>query len=584
MPREKNNGLGRGVHVDARGANDLVVLWGLLRLVARWIPLALAAALAAAGSLFSLATLVAGVVTGGPILGTGHALPLQALGLAFVAAVLAFAWRELSLAASTGMGCELRHRVLARLGELSPVAMGDVAPEGTRSFVREVPHRDVAAAVEGLGGFYRRVVPCLLATLVMGVATCVALATASAQAVVLAVASYLLMGLVAPLAAIRLAASAREELPRERAGLSATATDQVAGAAELGQLGAEDIWQNELLAHAQGVRRAAARVRRNNAVGSALVLLVCVDALVLAHACLAGAVSGGLATATATWLLALFGCSLLPVVALARASMESSRTSASARVVLDLMAREREVDVPDAANADADGEPPAPEDASLALRNVSLSVGDRNILAGVTLEVPARHLATVWGGDDAELAAVCALAMRFCQPDAGHVALGGVRMDALDPAVSSRWLAYVGPDCVLAGGTIRQNLELGCRGVAAGDQPAGEPTSPEEALRLARATDLVESLGGLDARTDQLPRRLTAGERQRLGLARALATGARVIVLLEPTEGLDALERGEFLQAVDGLRGRRTVLLATRRHDEALLGDVLCRLDGSGVD
>lgn len=577
MPSEKIGNLGRWprAEVAARGANDLVVLWGLVRLVARWVPLALGAALAAAGALFSLASLVAGVVTGGWVLGAGHALPLGALGLALATAALALAWRELSLAASTGMGCELRRRVLERLGALSPIALDAVAPEGTRSFAGEAPHRDVAEAVEGLGGFYRRVLPCLLAALVMGVATCAALATASAHAVLLALASYLLVDLVAPLAAIRLAASAREELPREGGRLSATAADQLAGAAELGRLGAAALWRDELLARGQGTRRALARVRRDNAVGSALVLLVCVDALVLAHACLAGAVSGGLPTATATWLQTLFGCSLLPVVALARASMESSRTSASARVVLALMAREREVDVPEAAS---DGEPPVPGDASLALRNVSLSVGERRILAGVTLDVPDRHLATVWGAGEEELAAVCAVAMRFCQPDAGHVALGGVRMSALDPAATSRWLAYVGPRCVLTEGTIRQNLLLGCGG-AAGEQPG-----LDDALRLARAAGLVESLGGLDARVDQLPRRLTAGERQRLGLARALATGARVIVLLEPTDGLGALERGEFLQAVDGLRGRRTVLLATRRRDEALLGDVLCRLDGGGVD
>ncbi|MGN0075472.1 MAG: hypothetical protein ACI38Z_00645 [Parafannyhessea sp.] len=578
MPSEKDDRLGRGARADARGANDLAVLWGLLRLVARWVPLALLAALAAAGSLFSLATLVAGVVTGGAILGEGHALPLQALGLALAAAVLALVWRRLSLAASTGMECELRHRVLARLGGLSPIAVGDVGLPDAGAFAREVPHRDVARAVEGLGGFYRRVVPCLLATLVMGVATCVALGTANGQAVVLAVASYLLVGLVAPLAAIRLAGSAREELPHGRAALCATAADQVAGAAELGRLRAGGLWREELLARGQAVRRAAARVRRNNAVGAALVVLVCVDALVLAHACIAAAVPGGLPAAGATWLEALYGCSLMPVVALARASMESSRTSASARVVLALMAREREVDVPDAADgAGADAEDAAPVDAGIAFRNVSLAVGDRNILSDVTLDVPDRHLVTVWDGDGEALAAVCALAMRYCQPDAGGVSLGGVRMDALDPAVTSAWLAYVGPGCVLAEGTIRQNLALGCPG-----EP--EPAALEEALRLARAADLVESLGGLDVRVDQLPRRLTAGERQRLGLARALATGAGAIVLLEPTEGLDALERGEFLQAVDGLRGRRTVLLATRRRDEALLGDVLCRLDGGGVD
>jgi ATP-binding cassette, subfamily B, bacterial len=74
---------------------------------------------------------------------------------------------------------------------------------------------------------------------------------------------------------------------------------------------------------------------------------------------------------------------------------------------------------------------------------------------------------------------------------------------------------------------------------------------------------------GLDARLGQRGRSLSGGQRQRIALARALMTGAKVLILDEPTTGLDDLAAQRFLDTLHELAAHRTVVVAS--HDAAVV-------------
>ena len=543
--------------------NDLQTLWSLVRLVGREVPPMLLSAACGAMAMLFVALLAGGAAS--LLLSRGTAsgarlAPVEAarLALAALAAALLWqAWRSLSARASDAMGAALRTRVLGQVAAVSPVG-----PDGPGGLGAAGWRDSLARDVRDLRGFYGTVLPAALLALVTAACALVAFGVTFPALLPVAIVAYPLASVVAPLVAIRLAGPAREALPRERQRLLSLGSDHLTGAPELVRYGAAEVRLDLIDATAARLDRIDARVRRWNGLGLGLSLGVGALALVAGAFALAAGVDSGTTTSSAALgELVLLACSLVPMVGVAAASMGVSRTAEAAGRVLDVM------DAEPSADEVRDGNRPGPGDVTL--RGVTLLRSGEKVLGDLSLGVRLGQVTGVLGDDPDELAALCGLVMRFWDPDSGVVAVGDVRLDSVDTDSLHELLAYVGPRTALVAGTVRENLLLG-----------REATEEQvlAACRLARLDTWLRRSGGLDARIRD-PERVAPAVCQRLGLARALATGAPILVLEDPTARLDACERGAFLEAVDGLRGRRTVLLACRRQDEAQISDVTYRLE-----
>jgi ABC-type transport system involved in cytochrome bd biosynthesis fused ATPase/permease subunit len=120
--------------------------------------------------------------------------------------------------------------------------------------------------------------------------------------------------------------------------------------------------------------------------------------------------------------------------------------------------------------------------------------------------------------------------------------------------------AVAGQDSHLFATTIRDNLLLA--------RPGADERDLELVLRRARIWHWIEQLpDGLDTFTGEQGRELSGGQRQRLVLARALLSGAPVLVLDEPTAHLDPQTATELMRDVFAAARDRTVLLITHRHE-----------------
>jgi ABC-type transport system involved in cytochrome bd biosynthesis fused ATPase/permease subunit len=149
---------------------------------------------------------------------------------------------------------------------------------------------------------------------------------------------------------------------------------------------------------------------------------------------------------------------------------------------------------------------------------------------------------------------VAALAMRLVDPTAGRVSCGGVDLRELDPDAWRATLAWVPQRTRLFAGTIGENIALA--------DPCAART---RILRAAHDAGLDGLLGvladGIDTVVGDGGRGLSAGEAQRVGLARAFLHGASLVILDEPTAHLDADTAAAVAGAIERLAAGRTTLL-----------------------
>jgi ABC-type multidrug transport system fused ATPase/permease subunit len=141
---------------------------------------------------------------------------------------------------------------------------------------------------------------------------------------------------------------------------------------------------------------------------------------------------------------------------------------------------------------------------------------------------------------------------------------GSIRLGGYSPSeVIAKWpgsISYVPQDVAIAPGTIRQNVALGF------DIESQDDDLILRALKLAQLADFVESMPeGIDTLLSERGGNISGGQRQRLGIARALFTKPRILVLDEATSALDGNTEAEIANAIMNLRGETTVIVIAHR-------------------
>ncbi|GLX49802.1 ABC transporter [Streptomyces hygroscopicus subsp. hygroscopicus] len=162
----------------------------------------------------------------------------------------------------------------------------------------------------------------------------------------------------------------------------------------------------------------------------------------------------------------------------------------------------------------------------------------------------------------------------FVRPAAGRVRVGGVDLAELDMAEWRSRIAWVPQRPHLYAGTIAENVRLA--------RPDADDDAVRRALRDAGALDFVDALPeGAGTVLGEDGAGLSAGQRQRLALARAFLADRPLLVLDEPTAALDGATEGEVVSAVRRLAAGRTVLVVVHRPALLEVADRVVRLDSA---
>ena len=219
---------------------------------------------------------------------------------------------------------------------------------------------------------------------------------------------------------------------------------------------------------------------------------------------------------------------------------------------------------------------PDPARAAISVREVSFSHPGRPdpVLRSVSLEIAPGESVAILGPSGSGKTTLSHLILRLMDPDLGGILCGGIDLRELDPAEWRRRIAWIPQRPTMFAGTVADNVRLA--------DPRASDERVRAALSEADALSLVERLpGGIEARIGEGGRALSAGEAQRIALARAFLRDAPLVILDEPTAHLDPdSERAVVAASARLLRGRSGLLIAHRPALAAIADRTLELRDG----
>ena len=209
--------------------------------------------------------------------------------------------------------------------------------------------------------------------------------------------------------------------------------------------------------------------------------------------------------------------------------------------------------------------------------HVDFAFDGHPVLRDVSLEIPARQMTAIIGPSGSGKTTIVDLVAGLFRPDEGAILCDGVPLpDANLSAWRSR-IGYVPQELFLFHGDLMTNVTLG--------DPRLTEKDVEEALRAAGAWDFVKIFpDGLRTSMGERGLRVSGGQRQRISLARALVRRPRLLILDEPTTGLDPDTEAEICATLKGLAGNMTVLAVSHQPAIIEVADRIYRIQDGRVE
>jgi ATP-binding cassette subfamily B protein len=196
---------------------------------------------------------------------------------------------------------------------------------------------------------------------------------------------------------------------------------------------------------------------------------------------------------------------------------------------------------------------------SIVFDHVSFShPGEGVVLDDICLTIAPGEQHALVGATGSGKSTLLRLVARFADPDAGAVLLDGVDLRALDLDWLRRQIALVPQEMALLRPTVWENIAYGSQRASRADAVA--------AARAVGVHDVLAALrDGYDTDIGEGGSRLSGGQRQCVSMARAMVRDAPILLLDEPTTGLDATTESVVLSALDRLCEGRTTLLVSHQ-------------------
>jgi ATP-binding cassette subfamily B protein len=270
-------------------------------------------------------------------------------------------------------------------------------------------------------------------------------------------------------------------------------------------------------------------------------------------------------------LLAYLKSAFKPVQDFAKYIGRLAKASAAGERVLDLLERVPEVrDRPDAV-------PASHFRGHVGFEHVTFAYdGRRAVLRDITFEVrPGQHIALV-GPSGIGKSTLVSLILRLYDPPHGRVLIDGRDIREYTLKSLRAQISVVLQDTFLFAASVRDNIAFGAPNVTA--------VEIEAAARLASAHDFITALpDGYDTMLGERGVTLSNGQRQRLAVARAAIRRAPILILDEPTTGLDRQNEHAVIQALERLAQGRTTFLVTHALDLAARADHILYLEGGRI-
>ena len=213
--------------------------------------------------------------------------------------------------------------------------------------------------------------------------------------------------------------------------------------------------------------------------------------------------------------------------------------------------------------------------ANIEIKNVTLRYPGKedNAVNNLSLTINKGEIVAFVGPSGAGKTTIVDILLGILEPDKGKVEINGLSpLDAI-----STWpgaIGYMPQDILISNGTVRENVMLGFDSNPIYDQRV------KSAIEIAQLSEFVQALPkGLDQPMGDRGTSISGGQRQRLGIARAIFTAPRLLVLDEATSALDGETEANISSAIQAFRGDVTVLMIAHRLSTVLTADRVIYMD-----
>lgn len=263
-------------------------------------------------------------------------------------------------------------------------------------------------------------------------------------------------------------------------------------------------------------------------------------------------------------LVAIFG-SYGPVIALSALPQNLTQTFASGDRVLDLLEEKPVVrEIKDGKNFSF---------LDLKVNNLSFKYDEASVLNNVNLEVKRGQIVALVGPSGCGKSTLLKLLLRFYETNSGDILYNNISINDINTSSLLDNVTLVSQQTYLFDDTIKENIKIA----------KYDATDEEiiEATKKASIHEFIESLPDkYDTKVGQLGDNLSAGEKQRIGLARAFLSNAPLILLDEPTSNVDSINEGIILKSLKDQKENKSIILVSHRESTTAIADRIYRIKG----
>lgn len=263
-------------------------------------------------------------------------------------------------------------------------------------------------------------------------------------------------------------------------------------------------------------------------------------------------------------LVAIFG-SYGPVIALSALPQNLTQTFASGDRVLDLLEEKPVVrEIKDGKNFSF---------LDLKVNNLSFKYDEASVLNNVNLEVKRGQIVALVGPSGCGKSTLLKLLLRFYETNSGDILYNNISINDINTSSLLDNVTLVSQQTYLFDDTIKENIKI-----------AKYDATDEEIIEAAKKASIHEFIESLpdkyDTKVGQLGDNLSAGEKQRIGLARAFLRNAPLILLDEPTSNVDSINEGIILKSLKDQKENKSIILVSHRESTTAIADRIYRIKG----
>lgn len=263
-------------------------------------------------------------------------------------------------------------------------------------------------------------------------------------------------------------------------------------------------------------------------------------------------------------LVAIFG-SFGPVIALSALPANLTQTFASGDRILNLL------EETPAVTPIKNGKTFAYED--LKVENLAFAYPEGGgALEEVNFSAKKGEIVGIIGESGSGKSTFLKLLLRFWEKNDGSILYNGTDVDEIDSDSLLDNVTMVSQSTYLFDDTIEGNLRIA--------KPDATLEELRQACKLASIDEFISSLPeGYQTKVGQMGDNLSAGEKQRIGLARAFLKGSELILLDEPTSNVDAINEGMILSSLAKMKNKKSIILVSHRESTMALADRVYRIE-----